>query len=87
MTDEPHEYPKPEYNQQFAEAPSEAYARGVEDGISWVCNEAKRRSSPEGYKMALALERNRRWLAEAKAEIAQLRDALLKHTYRDDMGK
>lgn len=87
MTDEPHLYPKPEYNQQFAEAPSEAYDRGVEDGISWVCNEAKRRSSPEGFKMALALERHRRWLAEAKARIAQLEAELCQHTYRDDMGR
>lgn len=85
--DEPHEYPKPEYSPQFAEPPSEAYDRGVNDGIMWVCNEARRRADPEGYKTAIALERNRRWLAEAKARIAQLEEQLLQHTYRDDMGR
>jgi len=70
---EPHEYPKPEYSPQFAEPPSEAYARGVNDGIAWVCNEASRRASPEGYKMAIANNRLGRSLADAVAEIDRLK--------------
>lgn len=84
---EPHEYPKPEYSPQFAEPPSEAYDRGVNDGIDWVCKEAGRRANPEGYKMSVALERARKELAAAKSEVHRLEAALLQHTYRDDMGR
>jgi len=96
MTDEtePHEHPKPEYSQQFAEPPREAYARGVQDGIDWVCAEAARRFSPESYRAAVALERARKGLAEARAElvkahqqISQLRKEIAYSHYRDDMGR
>jgi hypothetical protein len=84
---EPHEYPQPVYSPRFFEHPSEAYARGVQDGINWACNEANRRDSPEGYRASLALERTRSALAGARTAIRRLEERISRDNYRDDMGR
>jgi hypothetical protein len=84
---EPHEHPKPTYSSQFAETPFEAYKRGVDDGIAWVCNEAVRRANPEGYKAEIARNRLQQELAATRAALFRLQEEHRYCHYRDDMGR
>ena len=64
---------KPEYSQVFADCPRDAFARGVEEGIDWICQESVGRArGPEAYRAEVAYVRQQKKLAAAKARIAEL---------------
>ena len=68
---------KPKYSQVFADCPRDAFGRGVEEGIDWICRESVGRArGPEAYHAEVAYVRQQKKLAAAMARIAVLEELL-----------
>lgn len=67
---------KPKYVSSFEEPAKTAYARGVDDGVDWVCYEMLRIFSPGRMLLESAIERAKSQLDEQAASTGRLLKAL-----------
>lgn len=81
---ENHEDDKPEYMPVFADCPQEAFARGVEAGIDWLCAQSSGRcSGPEAYRGEVARGRLTKKAAASEAKLARVKALVPKWRARD----